>query len=63
VTYIIAHWNWASFFFGILASFLISFGGMVGWWFILMKKSGPMWREITREDFERVKRLIRARDN
>jgi len=63
VTYILAHWNWAIFGLGIAASFLVSFGAIVGWWFLLIGKKGPLWREVTQKDFERVKRSIKRGTN
>lgn len=52
-------WNWLSFFLGIVCSFIISFGAIVGWWFLLIRHDPTETGKQIRDDFDKVRGAIR----
>lgn len=50
--------NWLWFLLGIISAFVISFGAIVGWWFLYISRENKNWRTEVRDDFDRIRRGI-----
>ncbi len=54
-------WSWWAFIAGMISSFVVSFGAMVGWWFLLIGRHEPEPMDRVQQDFEQVREAIRRR--
>lgn len=56
-------WSWWAFFGGIVAAFLVSFGCIVGWWFLIITREHRRTRQELAEDFQLLRDTLKARRN
>lgn len=52
--------NYLWFIIGIVTAYLVTFGALVGWWFLLIRKDPTRTGEQIREDFDKIRRGIKG---
>ncbi len=54
-------WNWLAFFIGIAASFLVSTGAMISWWWLTVGRHDKASIQQAQKDFDKIREAIRGR--